>query len=369
MVRRGCLGRPRIVSSFKELTMGSTARDQAELGSPEAMERLREEPATMRAAVLVEPGRIELRSTELPRPGPGQVRIRLQGCGVCASNLPAFEGRDWFSYPMTAGELGHEGWGIVDAVGANVIEVRPGDRVAALSFKAYAEYDLADADAVVKLPQSLRRKPFPGEALGCAMNIFRRAQIEPGQTVAVIGIGFLGGALTQLATRAGARVISISRSASSLALARLMGAAEIVPMLEHQEIIDKVGRLTDGKFCPRVIECTGKQWPLDLAAELTAFGGRLVVAGYHQDGPRQVNMQLWNWRGIDVVNAHERDRAVAVRGMREAVEAVAGGRFDPTPLFTHRYPLEELGVALETCRIRPEGFTKALLTLDTGRYG
>lgn len=322
--------------------------------------------ARMRAAVLVEPGRFELREVELPEPGPGQVRIRLQGSGVCASNIPAFEGREWFSYPLPAGDLGHEGWGVVDALGDGVEGLAVGDRVAALSFKAYAEYDVADASAVVRLPSSMRDRPFPGEALGCAMNIFRRAQIEPGQTVAIIGVGFLGGALTQLATRAGARVIAIARSSSALSLARLMGAAELVRMHDHWEIIEQVKQLTNEQFCPRVIECTGKQWPLDLAAELTGFGGRMVVAGFHQDGPRQVNMQLWNWRGIDVINAHERDPAVAVRGLREAVEAVASGRLDPSPLLTHRFGLDELTDALKACATRPEGFTKAVV-LTGGR--
>src|SRR5699024_2387365 len=111
------------------------------------------------------------------------------------------------------------------------------ERVAALSFNAYAEYDLADANAVVRLPAALKERPFPGEALGCAMNIFRRSRIEPGQTVAIIVIGFLGGALTQLATRAGARVIAIARSSSALSLAKLMGAAELVRMHDHWEVI------------------------------------------------------------------------------------------------------------------------------------
>jgi threonine dehydrogenase-like Zn-dependent dehydrogenase len=105
----------------------------------------------------------------------------------------------------------------------------------------------------------------------------------------------------------------------------------------------------------------GKQWPLDLAAELTRERGRLVVAGYHQDGPRQVNMWLWNWRGLDVINAHERDPKVYLRGIREAVEAVASGRLDPAPLYTHRYPLESLGEALDATRDRPDGFLKALV--------
>jgi threonine dehydrogenase-like Zn-dependent dehydrogenase len=112
-----------------------------------------------------------------------------------------------------------------------------------------------------------------------------------------------------------------------------------------------------------VIEAVGKQWPLDLAGELCAEGGRLVIAGYHQDGPRQVNMQLWNWRGLDVVNAHERDPARYVSGVRRAVEAVASGRLDPSVLYTHRYPLERLGEALDATRDRPDGFLKALVTL------
>ena len=78
--------------------------------------------------------------------------------------------------------------------------------------------------------------------------------------------------------------------------------------------------LTDGRWCERVIEAVGLQWPLDLAGELTGERGRLVIAGYHQDGPRQVNMQLWNWRGIDVINAHERDPQRYVDGMRAAVD-------------------------------------------------
>ena len=101
--------------------------------------------------------------------------------------------------------------------------------------------------------------------------------------------------------------------------------------------------LTGGCFCDRVIEAVGKQWPLDLAAELTRERGRLIVAGYHQDGPRQVNMWLWNWRGLDVINAHERDPKVYVQGIREAVDAVASGRLDPGPLYTHVFPLEPAG--------------------------
>jgi NADPH2:quinone reductase len=316
---------------------------------------------TMRAAVVTGPRQTVVEEVAIPEPGPGEVRVRIEGCGVCASNVVPWEGPEWMHFPTEPGGLGHESWGIVDAVGPAVGEFAPGDRVVTLSQHAYAEYDVAEAGSVVRLPAALDGRPFPGEPLGCAMNILARAGIEPGQTVAIVGIGFLGALLTRLATDAGARVIAIARRPFALGIARSMGAAETVPMDDHWRIIEAVKALTEGRLCARVIEAVGKQWPLDLAAELTAERGRLVIAGYHQDGPRQVNMQQWNWRGLDVINAHERDPALYVQGMRAAVAAVAEGRLDPGPLYTHRYPLAELDAALAATRDRPEGFMKALI--------
>jgi threonine dehydrogenase-like Zn-dependent dehydrogenase len=319
-------------------------------------------PEMMRAAVLAAPGEIRIEQVPLPRPGPGEVRIRLGGCGVCASNLEPWAGQEWMTYPGEPGGLGHEGWGMIDAIGEGVEGMVPGDRVAALSFRSFAEYDLADAAMVVKLPEALAERPFPGEPLGCAFNIFRRSDISPGQTVAIVGIGFLGAVLTRLASDAGGRVIAISRRQESLDLALRYGAAEVVAMDDHWQIIEQVKALTQERMCERVVEAVGKQWPLDLATALTGFGGKLIVAGYHQDGPRQVNMQDWNWKGIDVINAHERDPEVQLRGLREAVEAVATGRLDPEPLYTHRYPLDLLAAALDATRDKPRNFVKALVT-------
>jgi NADPH2:quinone reductase len=314
------------------------------------------------AAIITAPGTIVVEQRPLPQPGPGQVRIRLEGCGVCASNLTPWAGPDWMKFPTEPGDLGHEGWGYIDDVGEGVDGLKIGDRVAALSYHAYASHDLAEAQNVVPLPDALKDMPFPGEPLGCAMNIFRRSEIRADQTVAIIGIGFLGALLTQLATADGARVIAISRRAYSLEVARRMGAAECIPMEDHWQIIEEVKRLTDNRMCDRVVEAVGQQWPLDLAAELTKERGRLVIAGYHQDGPRQVNMRLWNWRGLDVINAHERDPAEYIRGIREAIDAVAEGRLDPNSLYTHRFPLDQLDQALDMTRDRPDGFLKALVT-------
>lgn len=320
-------------------------------------------PTTMRAAVVAGPRRIEIQEVPVPEPRADECLVRLEGCGVCASNLPPWEGREWFQYPMSPGALGHEGWGQVAAVGDAVQGFRPGDRVAFLSDRAYAEFDVAREQAIIRLPAELDGLPFPGEPLGCAMNIFRRSGIRAGQTVAIVGVGFLGALLTRMASRAGARVIAVTRRPFALEAARSAGAAETIAMDDHWRVIERVKQLTSGVFCDVVVEAVGKQWPLDLAAELTRERGRLVVAGYHQDGLRQVNMQLWNWRGLDVINAHEREQHIYVDGMRAALAAVTAGELDPQPLYTHRFALEQLGEALDMTGERPDGFMKALVLM------
>src|SRR5436190_1733117 len=146
---------------------------------------------------------------------------------------------------------------------------------------------------------------------------------------------------------AGARVLAFSRRETALALARSFGA-ETPAELEDE-------------CCDVAIEAAGVQQTLDLAARLPRVRGRLVLAGFHQDGPRTVDLQSWNWRGLDIVNAHERDDGVRLEGIRAAAAGVAEGRLDPSPLYTHVLPLERAAEAFELARTRPEGFVKALV--------
>jgi threonine dehydrogenase-like Zn-dependent dehydrogenase len=316
----------------------------------------------MRAASVVAPGKIEVVRAPRPKPSARQVRVRLEGCGVCGSNLPLWEGRPWFNYPPHAGEPGHEGWGVVDSVGEDAPQDLIGRRVAVLSYRAYAEYDVADASHCVPLPAALGGQPFPGEALGCAMNIFRRSEVEKDQWVAVVGAGFLGTLLVQLAAKAGANVIAISRRRSALDAAERAGAQAVIELADHGDVVQRAAELTGGRGCERVIEAVGEQAPLDLASRLTAERGRLVIAGYHQDS-RRIDMQSWNWRGLDVINAHERAPAIYVQGIRDAVAAVVNGVIDPAPLYTHAVSLDELGSALTALKTRPAGLIKGYVTL------
>jgi threonine dehydrogenase-like Zn-dependent dehydrogenase len=271
----------------------------------------------MRAGVISGPGRTRTTAVRRPQPADGEVLIRVEGCGVCGSSLPFGVGRDWFAYPGEPGAPGHEAWGRTD----------DGRRVAALTYHGFAEWDVAAADHVVELPAALDDLPFPGEALACAANVVRRALVRPGDRVAVVGMGFLGTAIASL--------------------------------LDHPTEVRRETPVV-GEF-DVVIEAAGTQTALDTASRLVTAGGRLVLAGFHQDGPRIVDLQSWNWRGLDVVNAHERDPQAYVRGMRDAVELTLAGRLDVERLVTHRLPLDRLDEALELARTRPPGFVKAVV--------
>jgi NADPH:quinone reductase len=277
----------------------------------------------MRAAVLAAPGRFEVTRAERPRPGPGEALVRVEGCGVCASSLSLWEGREWFDYPLPPGAPGHEPWGRVEAGPEELV----GRRAAFLSERGFAELAVVPVAHLVPLPPEVDGLPFPGEAVACAVMVVRRAEVAPGQATAIVGGGFLGSAIAQLVTATLVR--------------------------RHTDTAGLEERFE------RVIECAGTQEALDTASRLAATRGRLVIAGYHQDGLRSVDLRSWNWRALEVVNAHERDPAADVRAMREAAQLAAEGRLDLEALVTHRFPLERLGDAFEAARTRPDGFVKA----------
>jgi len=275
----------------------------------------------MRAAALVGPGRVVVEERRAPEPGPGEVLVRIEGCGVCGSSLPLWEGRPWFDYPAEPGAPGHEVWG----------RAEDGRRVTGLSGNGFAELDLLREDELVVLPPELDGTPFPGEALGCAVNVVRRADVRTGQEVAVVGMGFLGTVVARLCELRGAHVTPVRR--------------EDEPEAEFE----------------RVIEAAGTQAALDKASRLVATGGLLAIAGFHQDGPRTVDLQSWNWRGIDVVNAHERDPRRSLAGMREAVRLAASGELDVSALITHTFGLDEVERAFAAASRRGPGFLKAIV--------
>lgn len=311
------------------------------------------------AATLISPQNFRNTYNAIPHCGPDQVVLEVEGCGICASSLPLWEGRTWFNYPLPPGTPGHEAWGHIIFCGSNVSHLQAGQRVTCLAEQAYQEQLVVDASRVLALPESLAGVPFPGEAIACAMNIFRRADIQADQSVAIIGAGFLGLLLVQLAVDRGAKVFVLSRRECARERAAECGASATFGTDDWWGNAQAVLTLTQGRGCDRIIEAIGLQFALDAATEMIAEYGKLIIAGYHQEGLRQVNMQKWNWKAIDVINAHERDPQRYIEGMRRGIEATVEGRIRPQDLLTHHYSFAELDLAFKAAQERPRGFIKA----------
>jgi threonine dehydrogenase-like Zn-dependent dehydrogenase len=308
----------------------------------------------VRAAQLSAPREPRVVELDRPPPGPGHVLVKVLACGVCGSDLNAWRGVEGIEFPLAPGLPGHEVWGEVTEVGVDVAQLAPGQRVTGMMQAGYAQYALAAAGDLVALPPALAEAPLLGEPLACAANVVRRVGWQPGLEVAVVGFGYIAALIVQqLFAGHSASWIAISRRPESRALAEQLGAAATYPF-------EAVPNNQWDRY-PIVIEATGVQQALDYATWLTAYGGRLVIAGYHADGPRTVNMQSWNWKGIDVVNAHERKPEVYVRGLHEAIERVLEHHLNASTLVSHRWPLSELGTALSTADARPRDYVKGLV--------
>ena len=155
-------------------------------------------------------------------------------------------------------------------------------------------------------------------------------------------------------------MLAVSRRNNSLVYGEKSGADQLVRFESVEEATTVIGKLTN-KPVDRVIESTGAQQSLDLATEIISESGRLIIAGYHQDGLRQINLQQWNWKGIDVINAHERDQGIYIDGLKEAVKKTEEGVLRPQELVTHFFPLNDINTAFRSLSLKPEGFLKAVI--------
>jgi len=214
--------------------------------------------ATMKAVQVTKAnGPFEVVQRDIPEPGPGQVRIKVEACGICHSDMfvksGAFPGLVMPRIP------GHEIAGRIDAVGPNVNAWKKGDRagvgwhgghcfecnacrkglfincekaqVTGISYDGgYAEYAVVQASAAARIPDAL--DAADAGPLLCAgvttYNALRNSGARPGDTVAVQGIGGLGHLAIQYAARMGFRTVAISSGAEKEELARQLGAHEYV---------------------------------------------------------------------------------------------------------------------------------------------
>jgi threonine dehydrogenase-like Zn-dependent dehydrogenase len=310
----------------------------------------------MEQAILVAPRRFEMQRVADPQLGPNDVEVRVLASGICASELHAYQ--DAHGVPLM---LGHEVAGEVIAIGPQVSGFRPGDRVTGLFNKGFAERAVTTADRVLPLPKGVEPVHAFGEPMACAMSAALRTKVELGDRVAFVGLGFMGLLMLQLLRLKGpSEIVGIDLRDDALVAGRKFGA-DVVTKPTSVDARDRAPNLGDKGGFDVVVEATGTQGGLDLATELVRQHGVLSILGYHQGGPRSVNMQLWNFKAIDVLNAHERRSDFRMECMRRGLALASAGRIDLASLVTHTYPLANVGDAFASLETKPRGFIKSVV--------
>ncbi len=145
--------------------------------------------------------------------------------------------------------------------------------------------------------------------------------------------------------------------------ARELGATHVLE--PGDGLAEQVRELTDGRGADVTYEVTGVQGPLAAVGDVTRMSGKIVVVGYHQGEPRAIPLGQWNWMAFTIVNAHFREIATIMRGMRIGMRLLTSGRLSLDGLVSHRFTLAEIGDAFATAHSKPEGFVKA--TVEIGR--
>ena len=319
----------------------------------------------MKALVVREfGGPLILEDVQIPKPGADEALIRVKACAVDQFDLTIRDGK--FPTAKTPIILGHEIAGIAEAVGANVDNVKPGDRVTSTlyltcgrcrycltgreticaDFKgyigihtpgAYAEYTTVPALNLVKLPESIS---FPegsviANAIGTPYHaLTKRAKIQLGERVIITGAGGgVGVHAIQLAKMMGAFVMAVDIGKEKLALARELGA-DVLFDASSGDFSGIAHEWTNGEGAEVVVELVGTK-TFESSLKSLSRGGRMVIIGSHTGTLFSASPQAMITNEWEILGS----RNVTKRELAEVVALVAAGRVKP--IVTGTYPLEE----------------------------
>ncbi len=310
----------------------------------------------MKALVYYGNKDLRLENVKEPTPGAGQVKLRVDYCGICATDIEEYLYGPKFiptsPNPVTGKGLpvitGHEITGTVVEVGPLVANVGVGDRVvldgvltcrrcwwcqhgyptqcpsmAGVGFAmdgGLAEYLVWPASQVVKLPKEVSSEQAAlVEPASVANHALRRGRVAPGERVAVLGVGTVGMLALQEAKAKGATVFAVDRRRMSLDMAKRLGADATINS-EAEDAGRRLAELTDGVGPDVVIDAAGAADTPRLAAQWVRPGGRVVlVAIYTQKSQLDFNLLVGAEREIIGSVAYE------TRDVEEVVKLIASG--------------------------------------------
>lgn len=330
----------------------------------------------MKAAQFNKPHDLQVIDRPLRALSGDEVLVQIAACGVCGTDVHIVAGEAHARPPVI---LGHEFAGTIIEAGNQVRELRAGDHVAvdpniacggcyycrrgqvnfcenlcALGVDidgGFAEFAIAPAKQCYKLPEEfpLELGAF-AEPLSCCLRGLKRAAIQPGQTVAIVGAGNIGLLMLQLAQLAGAGLIFVlDPLESKRAIATRLGV-DFVLDASHPQAVQEIAERTHGG-CDVVIECAGKAEAAELAIALTKRGSRVVLFGLAAPAAyARLYLQTAFLKELtilsSILNPFTFHRAVDLLAQATPV----GGKINLAPFSLNRFALEKIGEALESAR-------------------
>ncbi len=329
-------------------------------------------PATMRAALLREFGKLAVEEVPTPVPGPGEALVRVRACGICGTDLKIVSGAYEGTWPpQLPFIIGHEWSGEVAALGPDTGRsgLAAGDRVVAENhtgcgscpmcragrynlcervrepgFKLYghtapgalAEYAVRPVVALHKVPAHVSDVAAALVNQGAlTVHAARRTRLQPGASAAVYGPGLLGLLMLQVARAAGATTVVMVGRGARLAAARELGATHIVDY-EQQDPVAGVRAATGGRGADCVFDCSGNPAAVGQLLRSARRGGTVALLGLAGGATAELPVDLVTLDELDVLGIRSSPNAYPAM-----IALLAAGAIRTGPLTTHLYPLAD----------------------------
>jgi threonine dehydrogenase-like Zn-dependent dehydrogenase len=321
---------------------------------------------TMKAVQVVARGKAIFVETPIPELRPGHVLVRTRRLSLCGSDIQMLHHAPEEAYPFPVGTSGHEMVGVVEAIDAPGSTLRVGDNVLALApgHRAMAEFYLAPIEHVIALPEGLPiEQLLQAQQLGTVLYASQRLPDVAGKTVAVIGQGSAGLFFDfHLRQKDARHVIALDMQAFRLNRSRAFGATHTIDNTAVNPL-DAIREINRGELADVVVEAAGEVTSINLALDLVRQYGDILYFGYPRGQVFPFNFDTFFHkccRAQTIVGASvELNQA----STRTALELIAGGRIDVSPLITHRVPFSDVMEAYELHRTRGEQCVKIVIEM------